>query len=73
MPTKKTVTREADLDPRGTRHTRPGSKIAEAAIALSKPSRAKKRSTADSAPTRPGFTAAARAVAATKPKRRRAR
>jgi hypothetical protein len=72
MPTKKKVTLEADLDPRGTRHTRPGSKIADAAIALSKPSRPK-RSTADSAPSRPGSTAATRAVAATKPKRRRAR
>ena len=71
MPTKKKVTIEADLDPPG--HTRPGSKIAEAAVALSKPSRANKRSTADSAPTRPGSTAAARAVAATKPKGKRGR
>jgi hypothetical protein len=58
---------EADLDPKGTRHTRPGSKAADAAIAASKRPR-KRASTAGAAPSRPGATAAARAVAATRGK-----
>jgi hypothetical protein len=61
---KKKLDLEADLDPKGTRHTRPGGKIAERALANSK--HARKRSGAASSPTRPGSTAAARAVAATK-------
>ena len=68
---KKKSELEADLDPKGTRHTRPGSKIADMAIALSKP--AHKRRTGAAAPSRPGATAAARAVAATKAKRKRSR
>ena len=60
---------EADLDPRGTRQTRPGSKIADAAMALTKPPGARKRRSGASA-SRPGATAAARAVAATKRKRK---
>ena len=59
---------EADLDPRGTRHSRPGGKAAESAIANSKAG-VKPRRTA-SAPSRPGSTAAARAVAASKGKGR---
>ena len=64
---KKKTELEADLDPQGTRHTRPGGKAAESALANSKP--APKRRAGSSEPTRPGATAAARAVAATKGKR----
>ena len=61
---KKKTELEADLDPVGTRHSRPGSKIAERAIANAKaPAKSRRKS---SEPTRPGATAAARAVAATK-------
>jgi hypothetical protein len=59
---------EADLDPAGTRHTRPGEKAAERAVANSRA--APKRRGGRSTPTRPGSTAAERAVAATKRKRR---
>ena len=61
---------EADLDPRGTRHTRPGSKIADAALALSKPAAGRKRRSGSS-PSRPGATGATRAVSAPKRKSKR--
>ena len=64
---KKKPILEADLDPKGTRHTRPGGKAAESALANSKP--APKKRGAGEYPTRPGSTAAARAVAGTKRKR----
>jgi hypothetical protein len=63
---KKKPELEADLDPPG--HTRPGAKIAESAVANTKPA-ARKRRPASAEPTRPGATAAARAVEATKRKR----
>jgi hypothetical protein len=59
---------EADLDPAGTRHTRPGSKIAESAVANAKKPRKRKAAPAGTSPTRPGSTAAARAVDATRRK-----
>ena len=62
---------EADLDPKGTRHTRPGSKIADAALALSKGTSKPRRGTGS--PTRPGSTAAARAVNAVTSRRKRSR
>jgi hypothetical protein len=66
--TKKTGL-EADLDPVGSRHSRPGSKAAETAIANSKRGTQAKRPKTE--PTRPGTTAAARAVKATaKPRRK---
>jgi hypothetical protein len=65
---KKKPELEADLDPQGTRHTRPGGKAAESALANSKPAAPKRRGGAGS-PTRPGSTAAARAVDAAKGKR----
>jgi hypothetical protein len=57
---KKKSELEADLDPRGTRHTRPGSKAAESALANSR-----------SAPTRkrPASAAGKKGGAATKRKR----
>ena len=58
---------EADLDPQGTRHTRPGGKAAESALANSKT--APKRRAGSSEPTRPGANAASRVVDATKGKR----
>ena len=69
---KKDTELEADLDPAGTRHTRPGGKIAESALANAKPkpTSARKRTTAGE-PSRPGATAAARAVEATKAKKKR--
>ena len=63
---------EADLDPEGTRHTRPGGKAAESALASSKKPARKKRAVS-SEPSRPGSTAAARAVEATKKKPARGR
>jgi hypothetical protein len=63
---KKKLPLEADLDPAGTRHSRPGSKIADAALAASKKPR--KKTSATAAPSRPGSTAAARAVDATRRK-----
>ena len=65
---KKKPELEADLDPRGTRHTRPGAKIAESALANSKPAPKRSRSGGAASPTRPGSTAAGRAVAVTKRK-----
>jgi hypothetical protein len=59
---------EADLDPAGTRHTRPGSKIAESAVANAKKPSKRKAVPGTGAPTRPGSTAAARAVDATRRK-----
>jgi hypothetical protein len=59
---------EADLDPAGTRHTRPGSKIAESAVANAKKPRKRKAGPGSAAPSRPGSTAAARAVDATRRK-----
>ena len=67
---KKKLALEADLDPRGTRHTRPGGKAAERAVASSKAAPARSRRTGATAPTRPGARAAERAVAATRRKRR---
>jgi hypothetical protein len=64
---KKKTQIEADLDPAGTRHTRPGGKAAESAVENSKPA-ASPRKRGSSEPTRPGATAAARAVDATKKK-----
>ena len=64
---KKKPILEADLDPKGTRHTRPGGKAADSALASSKPAARKPRAGSPS-PTRPGSTAAGRAVAATKRK-----
>jgi hypothetical protein len=66
MPKKPPI--EADLDPVGTRHSRPGAKIADAAIAASKRPRKRAATSATAAPSRPGATAAARAVAATRGK-----
>jgi hypothetical protein len=60
---------EADLDPAGTRHSRPGGKAAESALANAKPAAKSKRRKTASEPTRPGSTAASRAVDATKRKR----
>jgi hypothetical protein len=74
---KKKPVLEADLDPPGTRHTRPGAKAAEAALAnagslLSRRRRGGTSSAKPAAgPTRPGATAAARAVEGTKPARKR--
>jgi hypothetical protein len=59
---------EADLDPAGTRHTRPGAKIAESALANASRPRKRKARPGASSPTRPGATAAARAVDATRRK-----
>ena len=60
---------EADLDPVGSRHSRPGSKAAETAIANSKRGTTAKRPKTE--PTRPGATVAARAVETTaKPRRK---
>jgi hypothetical protein len=59
---------EADLDPAGTRHTRPGSKIAESAVGNAKKPQQREATPALAAPTRPGSTAAARAVDATRRK-----
>lgn len=66
---KKKPELEADLDPPGTRHTRPGAKTAESALANANARKTRKRSAGDSSPTRPGATAAARAVDAIKRKR----
>ena len=57
---------EADLDPVDA-PPRPGNKIAERAIANSKPT-AKRSVTRNSGPSRPGAGAAARAVAESKRK-----
>ena len=65
---KKKTKLEADLDPAGTRHSRPGGKAAETAIANAKA--AARRGQRPSSPSRPGATAAARAVAASKGKGR---
>jgi len=65
---KKKPELEADLDPKGTRHSRPGGKAAESAMANAKPGSAPKRRARAGSPTRPGSTAAARAVDATKRK-----
>ena len=62
---------EADLDPPGTRHTRPGTKAAESAMDDAKPNAARRGTAVVSSQTRPGAGAAARAVDATKPKRKR--
>ena len=70
---KKKPELEADLDPAGTRHTRPGGKAAEVAIEDSKLGGRRKRKPVGSSPSRPGATAAARVVEATKPKRRRSK
>jgi hypothetical protein len=68
---KKKTELEADLDPTGTRHTRPGGKAADSALANAKaPAKSRKKS---SETTRPGATAAARAVEASKAKPRKTR
>lgn len=54
---------EADLDPPGTRHTRPGSKAAEHALEDADPAQPHERH--PSSPTRPGATAAEQAIANT--------
>jgi hypothetical protein len=61
---------EADLDPPNTPRTRPGSKIAERALAESKPAAKPSRNTG---PSRPGASAAARAVEESKRKGGRGR
>ena len=66
---KKKPELEADLDPRGTRHTRPGGKAADSALASSKATPARRLGQRAPSPTRPGATAAGRAVAASKRKR----
>jgi len=66
---KKKPEMEADLDPQGTRHSRPGGKAAESAMANAKPGTAPRRRAGAGSPTRPGSAAAARAVDATKRKR----
>ncbi|HYC49417.1 MAG TPA: hypothetical protein VED01_28400 [Burkholderiales bacterium] len=70
---KKKSRLEADLDPVGNRTRRPGAKIADVAVSLSKPAGARKRPPGASSPSRPGATAAGRAVSATKAKRKRSR
>jgi hypothetical protein len=57
---KKKPELEADLDPPGTRHTRPGSKAAESALANSRSTPKRKR---------PTSTASKKGGAATKRKR----
>ena len=57
---------EADLDPADA-PPRPGSKIADSAIANSKPSK-KPKAAGNSGPSRPGAGAATRAVAESKRK-----
>jgi hypothetical protein len=57
---KKKTQLEADLDPPNTRSARPGSKIADVAIANARGGTTRKRPAG--APTRPGSTAASRAV-----------
>ena len=66
---KKTKKLEADLDPPGTRHTRPGTKAADSALANSRAAPTRRRSGGGSSATRPGATAAGRALGATKRKR----
>ena len=66
---KKKPQLEADLDPQNTRHTRPGSKIAEIALKNSRAGGGRKRRTA--AASRPGATGSAQAVRAAKRKRAR--
>ncbi|MES2564830.1 MAG: hypothetical protein V4637_19205 [Pseudomonadota bacterium] len=65
---KKKTELEADLDPPGTRHTRPGGKIAEEALEDSQPSAPREQH--PSSPTRPGAVTAERAIANTKRKPR---
>ena len=65
--TKKTEI-EADLDAEGTRHTRPGGKAADSALANATPAAAGRKKRGGSQQTRPGSSAAERAVEATKPK-----
>jgi hypothetical protein len=60
---------EADLDPIGTRHTRPGGTAAQRAVEGTKRPAARRKK--GSEPSRPGGTAAARAVEATKTKKRK--
>jgi hypothetical protein len=54
---------EADLDPPGTRHTRPGAKIAEEALEDADPTQPREQH--PSSPTRPGAAAAEQAIANT--------
>jgi hypothetical protein len=60
---------EADLDPAGTRHTRPGGTAAQRAVESTK--RRTSRSKGNPEPNRPGSTAATRIVESTKPKKRK--
>ena len=57
---------EADLDPPGTRHTRPGAKVADEALEDADTARPRKQH--PSSPTRPGATAAEQAIANTRRK-----
>lgn len=66
---KKKPKLEADLDPVGTRHTRPGATAAARAVENTK--RRTVRGTTTKGPSRPGATAAARVVEATKGKKRK--
>jgi hypothetical protein len=66
---KKKPELEADLDPAGTRHTRPGGKAAESAVENSRGTAPARKKRDSRTPSRPGSTAADRAVAATKRKR----
>jgi hypothetical protein len=68
---KKKPELEADLDPKGTRHTRPGAKAAERAVEDARSAATPVRRTGSSSPTRPGARAAARAVETAKPARKR--
>jgi hypothetical protein len=65
---KKKPQLEADLDRVGARNTRPGSKIADSALATAKRTRKRPAGPGGFAPSRPGATAAARAVEATRRK-----
>jgi hypothetical protein len=66
---KKKPKLEADLDPVGTRHTRPGAAAAQRAVENTKRRTAARKTIRE--PSRPGATAAARAVEATKAKKRK--
>jgi hypothetical protein len=64
---KKKPKLEADLDPVGTRHTRPGGTAAQRAVESTK----RRSAGTTKGPSRPGATAAARVVEATKGKKRK--
>jgi hypothetical protein len=68
---KKKPVLEADLDPPGSRHTRPGSKAADVAIKNSKLAEKRLKRPGSSSGSRSGPAAGTRAGAATKRKRAR--